>query len=114
MKLIIRRNQAAKKGVFGGHKGMKFSLECRVELTDQERAIVDQYKVNDHVLTWRNNSGQEVPGLLISSLVRGTTQEVDDVTTLLSNEEVIKGACANFRALLEVMATFGGEEVIEF
>lgn len=114
MKLIIRRDQAAKKGMFGGHKGMKFKLECRVELTDDEEQLVEQYKVHDHVLTWHTVNGQDVPGETISNLVRGTSQEIDDVTTLLSNEEVIKNACGNFRILLEVMATFGGEEIIEF
>jgi len=33
---------------------------------------------------------------------------------LLNNEEVVKGACKDFKTLLEVMASFGGEEVIEF
>ena len=33
---------------------------------------------------------------------------------LLNNEQVIKDACANFKTLLGVMATFGGEEVVDF
>lgn len=93
---------------------MKFSLQCRVELSEKERDLVDRYRVADHVLTWREQGDRQVPGLTIQDIVRGTAQEVDEVTTLLSNEEVIKSACQEFKTLLEVMATFGGEEIIEY
>lgn len=114
MRLIIRRDQAAKKGVFGGHKGMKFSLSCRVELSEDEKNLVKQYKVGDHVLTWQEHGGPRGAGLTIQSLINGINNEVDDVATLLSNEEVIKKACGDFKVLLEVMATFGGDEVVEY
>ena len=39
MKLTIRRDQAAKKGVFGGHKGMIFSLYCKVEISSEEQEL---------------------------------------------------------------------------
>jgi hypothetical protein len=38
---------------------------------------------------------------------------VEDVTELLELEEKIKEACKNLKILLAVMASFGGEEVIE-
>ena len=44
----------------------------------------------------------------------GVTQEVKDITILLNNENVIKRGCERFKTLLGVMATFGGEEVIQF
>ena len=46
--------------------------------------------------------------------MQGVTQELSDITILLENEQVIKNACAGFKQLLTVMATFGGEEVFEF
>ena len=113
MKLTIRRDQAAKKGVFGGHKGMIFSLYCKVEISPEEQELVDKYKVSDHVLTWRDTDSGQIPGLTVQNLVYGHTTEISDVGTLLSNEEVIKGACVDFKNLLMVMASFGGEEVIE-
>ncbi len=113
MKLIIRRDQAAKKGIFGGHKGMNFSLYCKVEISKEEQKLIDKYKVNDHVLTWREGDNGQIPGLRIKDLVYGHTVELSDVGTLLNNEEVIKGACEDFKNLLLVMASFGGEEVIE-
>lgn len=113
MKLTIRRDQSAKKGLFGGHKGMNFSLFCRVEISQEERELINKYKVQDHVLTWREYEGRQIPGLTVQDLVQGKTTEIGDVATLLNNEEVIKDTCQNFKNLLIVMASFGGEEVIE-
>ncbi|KFD40865.1 hypothetical protein HX99_06120 [Peptococcaceae bacterium SCADC1_2_3] len=113
MKLRICRDQATKTGIFGGHKGMRFSLSCRVEISSEEQELVEKYKVQDHVLTWREIDRGRIPGVTIRNLVDGIKQEVDDVATLLNNEEVIKGSVKDFKNLLMVMATFGGEEVIE-
>ncbi len=113
MKLTIRRDQAAKKGVFGGHKGMRFSLYCRVEISPEEKELIDKYKVHDHVLTWRDTESGQIPGLTVGDLINGKTYELEDITTLLNNEEVIKETCKDFKNLLLVMASFGGEEVIE-
>ena len=113
MKLTIRRDQSAKKGLFGGHKGMNFSLFCRVEISQEEQELINKYKVQEHVLTWREYQDSQVPGLTVQDLVQGKTSEIGDVATLLNNEEVIKSACQDFKTLLTVMASFGGEEVIE-
>ena len=113
MKLTIRRDQSAKKGLFGGHKGMNFSLFCRVEISQEEQELINKYKVQEHVLTWREYQDSQVPGLTVQDLVQGKTTEIGDVATLLNNEEVIKSACQDFKTLLMVMASFGGEEVIE-
>ncbi|RJR42799.1 MAG: hypothetical protein C4576_15475 [Desulfobacteraceae bacterium] len=114
MKLKITRNQKAQKGVFGGHKGMTFTLSSRVELTPEEENLVTKYKLENHPLTFTNQNGSQIPKETVSTLMQGTTTEVKDITILLNNEEVIKGACKDFKLLLDVMATFGGEEVIEF
>lgn len=114
MKLIIKRDQQVQKGIFGGHKGMTFLLSCRVELSPEEEALIEKYKVEDYVLTYTKTSSGETRIHSIRSLMQGATEEAKDITTLLNNEEIIKDACKNFKTLLEVMATFGGEEVIEF
>jgi hypothetical protein len=46
--------------------------------------------------------------------MRGVSEEMKDIGILLNNEEVVKSACKDFKLLLDVMATFGGEEVVEF
>ncbi len=56
----------------------------------------------------------EIPGLKIGDLVNGVSYKAKDISMLLNNEEVIKEACQSFKNYLEVMASFGGEEVIEY
>lgn len=115
MKLIIKRNQKPKTGFFGGHKGMSFVLTCRVELTPEEEELVKKYRAEDYPLIYKiNQEGRKVPKYLVRQLIKGVTEEADDVQVLLHNEEIIKEACKNFKTLLGVMAKFGGEEVIEF
>jgi len=115
MKLVIKRDQQVQKGIFGGHKGMTFILSYRVELSPEEKALVEKYKVEDYTLTYTTSrDGTQLPKDTVRGLMQGEREVVKDITILLNNEEIIKGACKNFKNLLEVMATFGGEEVIEF
>lgn len=92
---------------------MRFGLSCQVEINPEEQELVNKYKVYDYVLTWRESDEGKSPGLTVGELVNGKTYELDDVITLLNNEEVIKNACQDFKNLLLVMASFGGKEVIE-
>mgnify|MGYP003975939715 CR=1 FL=1 len=115
MKLTIKRDQADVKGVFGGHKGMKFLLSYRVELRQEEQELITKYKAEHHPLTFTTTSdGDQMTKDTISSLMQGVTEEMKDITILLNNEDIIKRACEDFKTLLTVMATFGGEDVIEF
>lgn len=115
MKLVIRRDQKAQTGLLGGHKGMTFLLTTRVELSPDEQELVKRYKAENHPLTFATTrEGTQIPKDTITGLMRGVTEEVKDITVLLNNEEVIKNACKEFKVLLDVMASFGGEEVIEF
>ena len=94
---------------------MKFLLSYRVELTPEEQTLVTKYKVENHTLTFiTDQKGNKIPKDTISSLMRENTEALYDVTILLRNEDVVKNACKDFKTLLEVMTTFGGEEVIEF
>ena len=115
MKLIIKRSQAAEKGLFGGHKGMKFLLSCRGELSPEEQDLIKKYKAENELLAVFELEGSKAPHILsISALVEGRNYECKDVGNLLEVEGKIKTACENFKTLLTVMRTFGGEEVIEF
>ncbi len=115
MKLIIKRDQEAKTGLLGGHKGMTFVLSCRVEITPEEKALIAKYKAESQPLVYSTDrEGKSIPKYFVFSLTTGITERTQDITTLLNNEEIIKKACADFKTLLEVMASFGGEEVIEF
>jgi len=104
MKLIIKRDQD--KGFLGG---ISFILEAKVQLTPEEDGLVKKYKAHKEVLYTRGERRYT-----ISDLLNGARDKCKDITILLNNEDVYKEACKHFKTLLGVMASFGGEEVIEF
>lgn len=116
MKLTIRRNQADVKGLFGGHKGVRFTLSGQVAVSDQERGLIDRYKVGEYILAeYEVQMGKENVQfhLSVNDLIKGKSVETDSITTLLQLEEKLKEGCGNLKSLLKVMATFGGEEVVD-
>ena len=116
MKLIIKRNQADVKGLFGGHKGVQFSLYAKANITSEEQVLVDRYKVGDYILaSYEAPLGKEIFEfkLSVNNLFGGRTTTLDSISTLLSLEDEIKKGCQNLKNLLLVMSTFGGEEVLE-
>jgi len=104
MKLIIKRDQD--KGFLGG---ISFVLEARVVLPPEEEDLVKKYKAHKEVLYTEGDIRYT-----INDLLNGTRDKCKDITILLNNEQVYKDACNHFKTLLEVMASFGGKEEIEF
>lgn len=98
VKLMLKREQKAQTGLFGGHKGMSFILTARLELTSAEQALVKTYKMEGHEITVRSSreGGQEA-GIIALSLMSGHIQELADVALLLENERVIKSGCKQFK-----------------
>ncbi len=114
MRLVISRNQKAMKGMLGGHKGVEFTLAYRLELTQEEKQLVAEYKLDNYAVTSRTVQGTSVPDDTIANMVLGRSQTLTDVTTLISNESVVKDACDSLPALFEVVRTFGGDEIIDY
>jgi hypothetical protein len=112
VKLVIRRDQADIKGTFGGHKGVRFSLFYRLELTEYELGLVNRYKLEAYVLTYRNFQGTQVAGNTVGQVIQGVTDQLQSVEILVGNEKAIREACENFNNVLKIAATFGGEEII--
>lgn len=108
MHLVINRSQADQKGMFGGHKGVQFSLYYRLVLTAEEQALVDRYRLADHILTRSQTKIDTVRDAL-----QGVTEAVGSVEILLNNERVVKRACNSFYRLVLVARSFGGEEIIK-
>jgi len=85
MKLIIRRNQADVKGLFGGHKGVRFSLYAQVQISDEEKALIN-YKVGDYILAEYELPFREKKVRFhwsVNDLIKGKQEETDDIGTLL-------------------------------
>lgn len=114
VQLVIKRDQAAIKGMLGGHKGMQFTLAYQLFLTPEESELVEQYKLGDYPVTWKTMQGTRVPGDTIGSMLRGSSETLTDVTTLVGNENTIKDACDSLPTLFEIVRTFGGQEVVEY
>jgi hypothetical protein len=115
VKLIINRSQTEKKGMLGGHKGVEFTLRYRLDLTPDEQALVEKYKLQFYPLTWTTTpTGERQPDDTISTMVQGRSQTLTDVVTLLNNEEIVKKACDELPPLFEVARSFGGDEVIDY
>jgi hypothetical protein len=115
MKLIIRRDQKVQTGLLGGYKGVTFLLNTRVELTPQEHELVRRYKAEEFALTEPTlENGKAKPGITVGNLMQGVSKEAKGITTLIKIEDDIKENCKALKILLAFMATFGGEEVVEF
>lgn len=114
MKLSISRNQAS--GMFGG---VKFELKAKVDLSEEESALIARYKAEKEVLLKKEvkipfTGKALILDLTIGSLVAGQSFKCADVAEILQTESLIKESCASFRTYLDVMSRFGGEEVIEY
>jgi len=110
MKLIIKRDQKAHTGLLGGHKGVTFFLNIRVEVTPQEQELMKRYNLEDIPLVVNSTDKTYT----IIDLMRGVSQEHHSNKLLFEIEKEIKESCRDFKYTLEVKATFGGEEVVEY
>lgn len=126
MKLLLKRDQKA--GMMG-MGSIKFSLDARAELTDEEKGYIKKYKMGDTLLYTKNELLEKGSGMLgvasrlafsmmnikvsVDDLVKGKHIECKDILEMRAVEEQIKEASENFKAVLETAANFGGEEVIE-
>lgn len=109
MRLVINRSQAERKGVFGGHKGVAFTLSTQVEFTQEERQLLDHYKLWHYSIMSRGG----LP-VTLRAMADGDSQTLEDVETLLSNEDVVKRSLDKIPHLFGVLRSFGGDEVIDY
>ncbi|SDP80698.1 hypothetical protein [Desulforhopalus singaporensis] len=120
MKLILQKDQ--KKGLTGK---LKFIMEAKAELTDEESANLSKYKMGKAMLyTNLEKRGSGVLGMIsraamgieitVDDLVKGKRVECNDIMEMLALKDQMEEACKNFKMILDTMATFGGEEVIEY
>lgn len=125
MKLLLRREQ--RSGMLGGKP--VFSLDVRADLTAAEREHVKKYKLADTILYQRYKTAPPLEGatgfiagvlmemdnitIAVRDLENGRRIECKDVLQMIGVEALVKEAAANFKAVLEAAATFGGEEVVE-
>lgn len=121
MKLVIVRDQVS-KGMMS--KKINFSIMAKVEITSEERANIEKYKLGKIILySNMEDRGSGVLGALsrkamaveftINDLAMGRKIESEDIIEIISLEEQITAAAKNFKDILEASANFGNETVIE-
>jgi hypothetical protein len=114
MKLFIVKNQKDRKGVFGGYKGQMYAISFRVELTNEEKELVEKYQVHDEPITWKETKEGREPSIRIGELISGLGYESSNIFKLMTHEDEIKAGCQQFKGYLEIMRTFVGEETIDY
>lgn len=124
MKLLIQRDQR------GGMLGKQvFSISVRASLSDDERANIKKYKLQETELYSSNplvDRGSGALGLAsrvahramttsiwVKDLENGKQIDCKDIVEMLLIEEQVKEAAKTFKAVLEAASQFGGEEVVE-
>jgi len=134
MQLKLKRSQR-EGGTFT--KTMIFCLDARVELTAEEQASVNRYKLGGQMiynsqaakkhLDKANEAGAQGSyvkslasvamaalqlNISVNGLVSGTHVECKDLEELLAAEEAIMTACQNLKGFLTTAATFDGREML--
>lgn len=97
--------------------GVKFQLRAQVKLTKREAELVRRYGAAREVLLQRQVkipfTNTLIPlDIRIAGLIKGQVFKCKDIADILEYERNVKDACETFRNYLQVMSTFGGEEVI--
>ena len=114
MKLIITKNQ--NKGLMGG---VSFEIKAQVQLEDEERKLIQHYKLENETLLskklvnfWGQPTDIEIK-VLVKHLVAGETYKCKDLGEVISYTESLKNACGTLKGYMEVARGFGGQDVFD-
>lgn len=129
MRLRFRRSQRT-AGMMS--KTTVFTLEARVDITEEEMSHLQKYKMGQEVIYSKERIAADTSGeggfmgmarnlasaattltVRIDDLIKGTKVECKDILEMMAVEEQIVTACQTFRSILASMAYFDGEEIIE-
>ena len=129
MRIRFRRSQRT-SGIMS--KSTIFTLEARVDISDEDLGHLKKYKMGQEVVYSRERVASDKSGetswtgvarnlaayataltIRIDDLISGTKVECKDILEMVAVEEQIVSACQTFKNILASMAHFDGEEVIE-
>lgn len=129
MRLRFRRSQRM-SGIMS--KTTVFTLEARVDISDEDLGHLKKYKMGQEIVYSRERVSADKSGehswsgiarnlaayataltIRIDDLISGTKVECKDILEMMAVEEQIVSACQTFKNILQSMAHFDGEEVIE-
>jgi hypothetical protein len=106
MKLIINRSYEAPSR----KTSASYSYRAILELTDEEKMLVEQYNLQDYVLT----QTQSYHTTKIGDLMRGRTNSLPDLSIVMGNEQALREACGGLPTLFAYCRSFGENFVVEY
>jgi hypothetical protein len=116
MRLAIRRQQNEQTDRRGRSEGVDFVFSCQLELDANEHAVATKYDRLDYAIgqiTDRNGEPRESI-ITVERLLDGLTLTTRYVSDAQETESTIREGCEEFKSLLSIWQSYGGEEVIEF
>jgi hypothetical protein len=107
MRLIITRSyeEPSRKDRYPS----PYRFEARLELSDEERMIIERYQLGDYVLT-----RSQVSRTTLADLMRGHREAQSDLDLLIGNEQALRGACEGLPTLFQYCSSFGQGMVFEY
>ena len=115
MKLIIKRVRRDDTTFFlGTYKGSDFVVQCQLELTKEERAIINRCRLDDYGLTTPELPETEMPTHTIGTLHEGLIVNLPDADSVIHYIDALKGACDQLPRLLDLYGPNESEEIIEY
>ena len=106
MQLIMKRRFEPEHKLPSG-TSWPYVVQIKLELTDEERKLIEKFKLGDHVLSQKQYSMTT-----LSNVIAGTTERCPSLDTLIGNETVIRDACAALPAMLDYCKSFGTDLTI--
>lgn len=122
MKLILNKSQQA-KGLTGSK--IVYTLDIKADLTEDELNNIARYKMANEVLysdaegdvtesIWKSLKVIATSTVIrVSDLTNGKAIQCDSFMEIMAVQQQVKTACSNLKSLLEAMANFEGEEILE-
>jgi len=114
MRLRIIKGQ--NKGMLGG---VSFQVQAQVELSDEERNLIQHYKLEKEVVLSKKLIGfwgqplDVSVSVTVQKLMQGDTYKCKDLNEVIGYRDSLMEACKTLKGYLEVARSFGGEEVVE-
>ena len=98
--------------------GVSFEVRAQVQLTDEERQLIQHYKMENEVLfskkminIWGQPTDLDVK-VSVRQLVNGEGYKCKDLGEVISYSDSLKTACSTLKSYLDVARSFGGQEVV--
>ncbi|MCA1594063.1 MAG: hypothetical protein LC754_15715 [Acidobacteria bacterium] len=110
MRVIIKREQETLKGVLGIGKEVLYVLKCCVELTADEKDVVERAGAENQWVLKVTVGKSQVPDLKIGELIRGVRFEATDLNKILNDQTALIIMCRRLKLMMTFLQGLGSDE----